>query len=88
MDTFIDKLGQKLTAQEMIRANSAADAAELSYLREQMAEYEDILKEIQEEIKLLCQASGDINRVEQLMQELSQLRAIRKQLIGDRVIIP
>lgn len=49
MDTFIDKLAQKLTAQEMIRANSAADAAELSYLREQMAEYEDILKEIQEE---------------------------------------
>ena len=46
------------------------------------------IKEIQEEIKLLCQASGDINRVEQLMQELSQLRAIRKQLIGDRVIIP
>ena len=46
------------------------------------------IKQIQEEIKLLCQASGDINRVEQLMQELSQLRAIRKQLIGDRVIIP
>ena len=46
------------------------------------------IKEIQEEIKHLCQASGDINRVEHLMQELSQLRAIRKQLIGDRVIIP
>ena len=29
MDTFIDKLAQKLTAQEMINANSAADAAEL-----------------------------------------------------------
>ena len=46
------------------------------------------IKEIQEEIKLLYQASGDINRVEQLMQEQSQLKAIRKQLIGDRVIIP
>lgn len=29
MDTFIDKLAQKLTAQEMIKANAAADAAEL-----------------------------------------------------------
>ena len=49
MDTFIDKLAQKLTAQEMINANSAADAAELTMLREQMAEYEDLLKDIQEE---------------------------------------
>ena len=46
------------------------------------------IEEIQEEIKRLCQTSGDIQRIEQLMQELSQLRAIRSQLIGDRVIIP
>ena len=26
MDTFMDKLAQKLNAQEMIKANSAADA--------------------------------------------------------------
>ncbi len=44
MDTFMDKLAQKLTAQEMIKANSAAEAAELSRLREQKAEYESLLQ--------------------------------------------
>ena len=29
MDTFIDKLAQKRNAQEMIRANSAAEAARM-----------------------------------------------------------
>lgn len=48
MDTFMDKLAQKLTAQEMIKANAAADAAELSRLREQTAEYEALLNKIQE----------------------------------------
>lgn len=49
MDTFMDKLAQKLTAQEMIKANSAADAAELAKVREQAAEYESILKEMKAE---------------------------------------
>ena len=31
MDTFIDKLAHKLTAQEMIKANSAADAAKKQF---------------------------------------------------------
>lgn len=51
MDTFMDKLAQKLTAQEMIKANAAADAAELSRLKEQAAEYEMLFKEIQESSK-------------------------------------
>lgn len=46
MDTFMDKLAQKLTAQEMIKANSAADAAELSRAKEQNAEYEAVLQKI------------------------------------------
>lgn len=46
MDTFMDKLAQKLTAQEMIKANAAADAAELSRLREKTAEYEALLAEM------------------------------------------
>ncbi|MGN1147170.1 MAG: hypothetical protein ACI4TB_02025, partial [Lachnospiraceae bacterium] len=49
MDTFMDKLAQKLTAQEMIKANAAADAAELSRLREQTAEYEALLRKIKED---------------------------------------
>mgnify|MGYP000033038898 FL=1 len=47
MDTFMDKLAQKLTAQEMIKANAAADAAELSRMREQTAEYEKLFAEMQ-----------------------------------------
>lgn len=47
MDTFMDKLAQKLTAQEMIKANSAADAEELRQLRGQVKEYNDCLAQMQ-----------------------------------------
>lgn len=48
MDTFMDKLAQKLNAQEMIKANAAADAAELSRFKEQNAEYEALLQQIKD----------------------------------------
>lgn len=47
MDTFMDKLAQKLNAQEMIRANSAADAEELGQLRNQLKEYNECLGKLQ-----------------------------------------
>lgn len=47
MDTFMDKLAQKLNAQEMIRANSAAEAEELGKLRNQVAEYNQCLAKLQ-----------------------------------------
>lgn len=47
MDTFMDKLAQKLNAQEMIRANSAADAEELGKLRNQIKEYNECLEKLQ-----------------------------------------
>uniref|UniRef100_UPI00405665A0 hypothetical protein n=1 Tax=Acetatifactor sp. TaxID=1872090 RepID=UPI00405665A0 len=43
MDTFMDKLAQKLTAQEMIKANTAADAEEMNKLKSQVQEYQEIL---------------------------------------------
>ena len=46
MDNFIDKLAQKFTAGEVIRANSAAEERELKRLREQVAEYEKCLQEM------------------------------------------
>ena len=46
MDTFMDKLAQKFTAQEIIKANSQAEAAELAVLREKAAKYEAILEEL------------------------------------------
>ncbi len=47
MDTFMDKLAQKLTAQEMIKANTAADAEEMKRLKSQIKEYRDILDQMQ-----------------------------------------
>ena len=46
MDTFIDKLAQKKNAQEMIRANSAAEAAKMEQMQKQMREYDELMQEI------------------------------------------
>lgn len=46
MDNFIDKLAQKFNAQELIKANSQAEAAELKRLEQQIAEYEKILQDM------------------------------------------
>lgn len=46
MDNFIDRLAQKFTAGEVIKANSAAEERELKKLREQVAEYERCLQEM------------------------------------------
>lgn len=46
MDNFMDKLAQKVNAQEMIKANSQAEAAEMKRLQMQVAEYEKILQEM------------------------------------------
>lgn len=71
MDTFIDKLAQKLTAQEMIKANSAADAAELQKTRMMVAQYEELLKEIRQVNSRNTEAAG---KLEQLVADsLSRL---------------
>lgn len=46
MDNFMDKLAQKFSAQEMIKANSQAEAAEIKRLQFQVSEYEKILQEM------------------------------------------
>ena len=52
MDTFMDKLAQKLNAQEMIKANSAADAEEMDQLKSQLREYDECLAQMQQVNKL------------------------------------
>ena len=39
MDNFTDKLAQRLSAQEMIKANAQAEANEMRRLQEQVAQY-------------------------------------------------
>lgn len=53
MDNFMDKITQKLNSQDMIRANAAADAAEMENLenqvavfKEQIEKYDDCLQEM------------------------------------------
>lgn len=53
MDNFIDRITQKMSSQDMIRANAAADAAELENLenqmvifKEQMVRYDECLQEM------------------------------------------
>jgi len=46
MDTFMDKLAQKFTAQEIIKANAAAEAAELQRTRNQVKQYDECLQEM------------------------------------------
>ena len=55
MDNFMDKITQKLNSQDMIRANAAADAAELENLenqvtvfKEQIEKYDDCLQEMRQ----------------------------------------
>lgn len=48
MDTFIDKLAQKFTAQEMIKANMTAEAKENKKLREQVETYEALIQEMKQ----------------------------------------
>jgi hypothetical protein len=46
MDNFMDKLAQKFSAQEIIKANSQAETEELERLQLQVSEYEKILQEM------------------------------------------
>lgn len=48
MDNFMDKLAQKLNAQEVIKANSQAEAAEMKRLQVQLEAYNECLGEIRE----------------------------------------
>ena len=58
MDTFIDKLASKFNAQEMIRANAAAEARENERLEKEVDAYKQCLQEMRE-ISLQNTATAD-----------------------------
>lgn len=94
MDTFMDKLAQKLTAQEMIKANSAADAEELDRLKSQVEEYNDCLAQmkqvnnelhtqlgrlVEEGVAKLESAKVDGAKIDRLVQEsIAKIREIER----------
>ena len=79
MDNFIDRLAQKFTAGEVIRANSVAEERELKRLREQVAEYERCLQEMR---KIQMTNTQTAQNLHDLMVESTE--SMRK-LVGESV---
>ncbi len=87
MDMFMDKLAQKLNAQEIIRANAAADAEEMNKLKNQIAEYNDCLTKLQKLIEEGTAAlqnaeagSEDIHRIAE--EAIGKIQAIQQNNAG------
>ena len=80
MDNFMDKIAQKVNSQELIRANAAADAAELENLekqlaifKEQMEKYDDCIQEMRKlNLKNIESAQGVQNLADQANEKLGQ----------------
>lgn len=94
MDTFMDKLAQKLTAQEMIKANMAADAEEMNQLKEKNKEYAECLEQMQklveDSVNKLENAKvdgGEINRlVEEGISKINQVRETTENQMNKEVL--
>lgn len=71
MDTFIDKLAQKKNAQEMIRANSAAEAAKMEQMQKQLKNYDE---QMQKQLKSCDeQMQKQLKGYDELMQEMRRV---------------
>lgn len=68
MDNFMDKIAKKLNSQEVIRANAAADTAQLEGLQSQVAEYDACMKEMR---KLNLKNVESEQKFHKLMEESS-----------------
>lgn len=88
MDNFIDKLAQKFSAQEVIKANSQAEAAEMKKLQLRVAEYEKILQEMRKlnykNSELSDKIKGEVgektNTLQGLQEEEAKLLATLREL--------
>ena len=70
MDNFMDKLAQRFNAQEIIKANSQAEAQENGRLREQLKAYDECLQEMR---KLNLKNVEAAEQVRKLMAQMSEL---------------
>lgn len=83
MDTFIDKIASKFTAQEIIKANSEAEEKELKRLKEQLEEYDVRLQEIR---KLNLKNLEIADKLDKMLQEekgadTDTLEAVHKECV-------
>lgn len=79
----MDKLAQKLNAQEIIRANTAADTEEMNKLKNQIAEYNDCLTKLQQLIEdgstRLQNSRADSEDINRLVKEaIGKIQAIQQ----------
>ena len=73
MDTFMDKLAQKLTAQEIIRGNLAADAEEMDTLKDQVKDYQECIDQVKALSELM---ERKMNNVPEIDENLDRLRRL------------
>ena len=95
MDTFIDKLAQKKNAQEMIRANSAAEAARMDQMERQMKAYDELMQEIRR-VNIKTAENVDnvqsvlkqcMEKLEALETESGQAQDVEEQLAGIKSLL-
>ena len=65
MDTILDKLSQKFTAQEIIKANTEADTKALERIQDQVQQYNNCLEEMK---KVNNQTKQTLSEVEKALQ--------------------
>ncbi len=92
MDNFMDKLAQKFNAQEIIKANSQAEAAEMKKLQLQVAEYEKILQEMRKlnyknselSEKIDGLVGENANKIQGLQEEETKLLSVLRNLTDEQ----
>lgn len=92
MDNFMDKLAQKFNAQEIIKANSQAEAAEMKKLQLQVAEYEKILQEMRKlnyknselSEKIDGLVGENANKIQGLQEEETRLLSVLRNLTDEQ----
>lgn len=76
MDTFIDRFSHRISSQEMIQANAAAEAAKMQQLQQQVDEYDALLQDMR---KVNLKAVENMNQMQQILQEsFEKLEAMQK----------
>lgn len=93
MDNFMDKLAQKLNAQEVIKANSQAEAAEMKKLQMQVAEYEKILQEMRKlnyknaelSEKIDVMVGENAGRIKDLQEEELRLLSVLRDVTDEQI---
>jgi len=81
----MDKLAQKFTAQEMIKANAAAEAAELQRTRDQVKQYDSCLQDMKKAGDGLNELiESGLGRIRDLQQSTEDIQADVKKYIDEK----